>query len=346
VGTVVVGAGAGSDPYHVKGGVFLGGPYRGAPISLAVIVPAVAGPFDLGTAVVRTPLRVDLETGQIEVESDAVPTVLEGVPLDVRTIAVSLDRPSFTLNPTSCAPATTELGVTSLAGQSLRMSNPFQIVDCRRLGFAPKVRLRLLGDAHRRGHPALRTVLTMPPGGANIARVAVNLPPSEFLDNDHIRGICTRPQFNAGTCPAGTVYGHSEAWTPLLSDPLGGNVYMRSSTQRLPNLVAELNGEVRLAVAGHIGSAHGGIRVNVADLPDAPVRKFVMQMQGGERGLLQNSVDLCDSPQRARIELEAQNGKVVVLRPLLEVRCGDAAKAAPTGRQAPRKGPRAAPGRP
>ncbi len=321
VGTAVVAAGAGTDPYYVEGGVFLAGPYRGAPISLAVVVPAVAGPFDLGTVVVRTPLRLDLESGEIEVESDAIPTVLEGVSLDVRTIAIKLDRRGFTVNPTSCEPAATELGVSSPAGQSLRMSEPFQLVRCSRLGFEPKVGMRLLGETERGGHPALRTVLRMPRGGANIARVSVTMPPTSFLDNSHIRGICTRPQFAAGTCAPGTVYGQARAWSPLLSEPLGGPVFMRSSARRLPSLVAELNGEVRLAVVSHIGTSRGGIRVKVDELPDAPVRKFVMQMQGGERGLLQNSVDVCEEPQRARIELEAQNGKVAVLHPLLRARC-------------------------
>ena len=321
VGGVVVGVGAGADPYEVSGEVYLGGQYRGAPISLAVVVPAVAGPFDLGTVVVRTPLRVNLETGQIGVESDPIPSVLEGVSLDVRSITVKLDRPDFTLNPTRCTPMAAKLGVTSLAGASAPAEYPFQVFGCGKLGFRPKISMRLLGSSRRRGHPALRTVMTVPRGNANLARVTVTLPPTQFLDNEHLRGICTRPQFAAGTCPAGTAYGYARALSPLLPNPLEGPVYMRSSTQRLPNLVAELNGEVRIAVAGHVGTANGGIRVNVKDLPDAAVSRFVMQMQGGERGLLQNSVDVCRHPQRATVALEAQNGKVTVAHPRLRVSC-------------------------
>jgi len=321
VGSVAVGAGAGADPYVVRGDIYLGGPYKGAPISLAVVVPAVAGPFDLGTVLVRTPLRVNLETGQIGVESDAIPSVLEGVSLDVRSITVKLDRPDFTLNPTRCTPMATRLSVTSLAGVTALAEDPFQVFGCGKLGFRPKISMRLLGSSRRRGHPALRTVMTLPEGNANLARVTVTLPPTQFLDNAHLRGICTRPQFAAGTCPAGTAYGYARALSPLLPNPLEGPVYMRSSTQRLPNLVAELNGEVRIAVAGHVGTADGGIRVNVKDLPDAAVSRFVMQMQGGERGLLQNSVDVCRHLQRARVALEAQNGMVTVARPRLRVSC-------------------------
>lgn len=321
VGGVVVGAGAGPDPLEVAGEVYLGGPYKGAPISLAVVVPAVAGPFDLGTVVVRTPLLVNLETGQIGVQSDPIPSVLGGVSLDVRSITLKLDRPDFTLNPTNCDPLATRLSVPSLAGQSLLTEDPFQVFGCGKLRFAPKIGMRLLGSHRRRGHPALRTVLTLPKGNANIARMTVTLPPTQFLDNAHLRGICTRPQFAERTCPVDTAYGYARAWSPLLPKPLEGPVYMRSSTQRLPNLVAELNGEVRIAVAGHVGSADGGIRVNVEDLPDAAVSRFVMQMQGGERGLLQNSIDLCRRPQRATVEMEAQSGKVVVRHPRLRVGC-------------------------
>jgi hypothetical protein len=325
VGTVIVGAGAGTDPYFVNGKTYLGGPYRGTPLSLAVIVPVVAGPFDLGTVVVRTPLRIDLESGQVKVESDPIPTIIEGVPLDVRAIAVKLDRPKFTLNPTNCDPTETTANVTSLPGQSLALRDLFQVGECDKLGFAPKVDLRLLGKTGRRAHSGLRAVLKMPKSGANIARIAVTMPPTEFLDTEHIRGICTRQQFAADACPANSVYGRAEAWSPLLDKPLSGPVFMRSSVHRLPDLVTELNGEFRLALPARMGSAHGGVQANVDSLPDVPVTKFVMTMRGKGRGLLQNSVDACDHLQRALIEMEAQNGKIAVLHPLLRAKCSGAA---------------------
>jgi hypothetical protein len=321
VGSVVVAAGAGSEPYHAEGSVYVGGPYRGAPLSLAVVVPVIAGPFDLGTVVVRTPLRIDLETGQVDVDSDPLPTILEGVPLNVRTVEVRLDRPGFTVNPTNSDPAEAAGSVTSTAGRTVSFTYPFQLTDCRKLGFKPKVGLRLLGKTHRRAHPALRAVLTMPEGGANISRVAVAMPPSQFLDNSNIREICTRAQFATETCPKGSVYGFAKAWSPLLDQPLAGPVFMRSSTEGLPDLVAELNGEFRLAVAGQIDSRGGGIGADIKGLPDVPVSKFVMTMKGGPRGLLQNSLDVCKHRERGRIRFEAQNGRVATLEPLLKARC-------------------------
>ncbi len=321
VGSVVVGAGAGPAPFYADGKVYVGGPYKGASLSIAVVVPVVAGPFDLGTVVVRSPLRIDLESGQVGVETDPLPTILEGVQLDVRSIEVKLDRRGFTVNPTSCRPDQTTATATSLAGRSAQLSSPFQLERCRKLGFDPKVRLRLLGKTQRRAHPGLRAVVTMPKGSANIGRVGVAMPPTLFLDNNNIRGICTRAQFSQRACPANSVYGQAKAWSPLLDKPLAGPLYMRSSQRGLPELVADLDGEFRLAVAGRINSDHGGIGAAIKGLPDVPVRKFVLTVRGESRGLLQNSVDVCAHPEHGRIEMEGQNGKVAILHPLLEGDC-------------------------
>jgi sugar lactone lactonase YvrE len=322
VGTIVVGAGAGSNPFYETGNMYIGDAYRGAPLSMVAIVPVIAGPFDFGTVVVRTPLSVNLETAQVGVVSDSLPTILEGVPLDIRTIEVKLDRPGFTVNPTSCKASTTNSTVTSLAGSSVQLSDPFQTDGCRRLGFAPKIGLRLLGSPRRRAHPALRAVLKMPEGGANIAQVTAAMPPTEFLDNEHIRDICTRPQFLQEECPADSVYGYAKAWSPLLDKPLAGPIYMRSAAHGLPELVADLNGEFHLALGGRIGSTAGaGIGADIAAVPDVPVTKFAMRLFGRDKGLLQNSVNVCTHPEHGLIKLRAQNGKLVVLHPPIRAQC-------------------------
>ncbi len=321
VGNVVVGTGAGPDPYYVNGKVYLAGPYRGAPLSLAVIVPVVAGPFDLGTIAVRTPLRIDLESGRVGVKTDSIPTILEGVPLEVRTIEVKLDRPGFTVNPTNCGPTTTNATVESPAGRSLQLSDSFRVEGCRQLPFAPRVGLRLLGKPQRRAHPALRAELTMPEGSANVASVGVSMPPTQFLDSSNIEGICTRPQFAQEECPPNSVYGYARAWSPLLDEPLGGPVYMRSSNSGLPDLVADLNGEFRIALVGRISSQNRSIGADIGGLPDVPVSKFVMTIFGGPKGLLQNSVNVCTHPGRGLIQMEGQNGRKTVLRPRLRAHC-------------------------
>jgi hypothetical protein len=324
LGSVDVAVGAGSAPYHVHGSAYLAGPDQGAPLSVAIVVPALAGPYDLGTVVIRSGLGVDLESGRLQLRSSTIPSELEGVFLDVRAIEVKLDRPGFTVNPTSCEPAAIGGQLRTLPGQTAALSSPFQVSGCHQLGFAPKLGLRLFGKTGRGAHPSLRAVLRMPPGSANVGRVAVTLPPTEFLDNTHIRDICTRPQFSADGCPAGSAYGAATAWSPLLENPLSGPVYMRSSSHRLPDLVADLKGQFRVAVSSRIDAARGRIRTVIEKLPDAPVSKFVLTMQGGGHGLLQNATDICRTRLPAVIEMEGQNGKVAVLHRRLTPRCGKA----------------------
>jgi hypothetical protein len=333
VGSVDVAAGAGSNPIHVTGTAYLAGPYKGAPLSLAIVTPAVAGPFDLGTVVVRNALYVNSETTQITVKSDPFPTILEGIPLDIRSIAVSVDKPEFTLNPTNCDPQSLTagvLGVTSLTS----LSNPFQVANCERLAFQPKVALRLQGAPPRRGAtPKLQATVTAAPGEANIGRAAVILPATELLEQGHIRTVCTRVQFAADQCPAASIYGTARAFTPLLDKPLEGPVYLRSNggERTLPDLVADLKGQIDVNLVGYIDSVKRKgaprIRTRFLSVPDAPVSKFVLEMQGGKKGLLVNNTNLCKAKPHAEASLSGQNGKLSETQPLVSVGgCGKKGK--------------------
>jgi hypothetical protein len=338
VGTAIVGAGSGS-PLYVQGNAYLAGPYRGAPLSLAVITPAVAGPFDLGTVVVRSALYVDQASAQITVKTDPLPTILQGIPLDLRSIAVRVDRDQFTLNPTSCEEMHVTGTAVSTAGQPAPLDNRFQIGACQGLAFKPKLSLKLSGKTKRSGNPALKAVLTQPPGQANISRVSVVLPRSEFIDNRHINNPCTRVQFNAGAgngaeCPPKSVLGRARAFTPLLDKPLEGPVYFRSNggERALPDLVIALHGQVDLNVVGFVdsvakkGSDSSRIRNTFATVPDAPVSKFVLELDGGKKGLLQNSVNLCKVKNVAQVKLRAQNGKAHDVAVKVGNECGGRAK--------------------
>lgn len=321
VGGVNVGAGAGPSPYYASGNVYLAGAYKGAPYSLAFVVPAVAGPFDLGTVVTRVALYVDPETAQIHAVSDELPTILQGIPLDIRSVAVNFDRNQFTLNPTSCDPMAVTGTVGSVFGQSIGVSNPFQVGGCQELGFKPKLSLQLRGGTKRAQHPELRAVLRARPGDANISWAQVTLPHSEFLDQAHIGTICTRVQFAAGQCPARSVYGYAKAVSPLLAQPLEGPVYLRSSSHKLPDLVAALRGQFEVDLAAKIDTGkHNGLRSTFEMVPDAPVTEFVLQMKGGKKGLLENSTDICRRKNSVSALLEAHNGKTADQNPVLKVR--------------------------
>jgi hypothetical protein len=330
VGVATVAAGSGSSPLQLTGKAYLAGPYRGAPLSLVVVTPAVAGPFDLGTVVVRVALALDPETAQIHVVSDAIPDVFGGAKLDIRAINVNVNQREFTLNGTNCSKFAT---TGALAGggadptnpaafSSFPVSAPSQLANCDKLGFRPKLHLRLFGAHKRAKQPKLRAVLQTRAGDANMARVSVGLPHALFLDQASLSKICTRVQFAAQECPKRSVYGHARAITPLLGQPLEGPVYLRSSNNELPDLVAHLEGQVDIDLVGKIDSFKGGIRTTFATVPDVPVTKFVMTLPGGKHGLLVASKNLCKGKVKAIVQIKGQNGKKANRHQKVRTPCG------------------------
>jgi hypothetical protein len=322
VGTAIAGAGAGPDPFFVRSGkAYLAGPHKGAPLSLVLVAPAVAGPLDLGNVVVRTAIYVNPQTAQISAVSDSIPTILHGILLDVRDIRVSLDRPNFTLNPTSCAPMSIGVDVRGAGGESASVSNRFQVGGCRELGFKPRVALRLFGGTRRGAYQGLRAVVRPKPGDANIGRTVVRFPRSAFVAQEHIRTVCTRVQWAADACPKGSIYGRAIAYSPLLDYPLRGNVYLRSSDNELPDAVADLRGPahqpVRFELAIRNDSVKGALRNTVQNAPDAPVSYFRLQLFGGKKGLIVNSRNICTKNNKATVAMGAQNGRRARVRPRL-----------------------------
>jgi hypothetical protein len=325
VGTVSVGAGAGPSPFYVNTGrAYLAGPYKGAPLSLAIVTPALAGPFDLGSVVVRTALRVDPTSAQISAVSDPIPSILHGIPLDIRSVDLSIARDAFTLNPTSCDPMAVTSTITSLAGTTATPSSRFQVGSCERLKFGPKLSLRVKGKARRGAYQQLTARLSTGKGEANIGRVSVALPRAEFLAQNHIGTVCTRVQFAADQCPAKSIYGYAEAKTPLLEAPLKGPVYLRANggERQLPDLLAALHGQIDINLLGFIDQYKGGIRTRFQGVPDAPVSSFTLRMKGGAKSLIQNSTNICRNPQRATVKMDGQNGKVHDFEPALKTSCG------------------------
>jgi hypothetical protein len=346
IGSAIAGVGEGPDPLYVPQpgksptAVYLAGPYKGAPYSVVAAVPAQSGPFDLGTVTVRSALRVDPVTTRATVASDPLPQIFGGIPVAYRDVRVLVNRPEFTISPTSCEPQAVDGSIGAANGAGAAVSARFQVADCAALGFEPKLSIGLRGKTRRAGHPALTAVLQMPQGGANIARTSVALPHSEFLAQSHINTSCTRVQYAAGGgggagCPAGSVYGHARAFSPLLDQPLEGPVYLRSNggERELPDLVASLGGLIHVDLVGYIDTDKktGGLRTSFAQVPDAPVSKFVLKIPGGMRSLLENSTNICRGKHRATVKMDGQNGKVHDFRPLVRARCGE-------GRQAQRGG--------
>ncbi len=327
VGHSLVGAGVGQALAYVPGKLYLAGPYHGSAISLVAITAAKAGPFDLGNVVLRYAFRVDPESGEVFIDatgSDPIPHIIKGVPVHARDIRAYTDRPEFVLNPTSCArtsTASTLLGsgldfASEADDRPVTVSTRFQAADCAALPFKPKLSLKLKGGMRRGDFPALRAVLRMHGiGEAGIKRTEVVLPHSEFIANAHFNTICTRVVFKQGAhpgemCPKGSIYGHAVARTPILSEPLTGPVFLRSSEHKLPDVVASLhNGQIDVVLDGKVDSVKGRLRNTFESTPDAPVSSVVISLRGGKKGLFENSEDLCLHTFRAEANFTGHNGK-------------------------------------
>lgn len=339
IGTVTAATGVGSAPLWIPQpgkaptAVHLAGPYKGAPYSVVSVVPAQAGPFDLGTVVNRAAIEVDPETALATIKTDPLPQILEGVPVTYRVIHVDVDRRDFMLNPTSCKPKQIKATVTASNGALAEPSDGFQATKCGSLRYSPKLKISLKGASGRSGNPALRAVLTQPANQANTASASVILPASEFIDQAHVNNPCTRVQFAERACPENSILGHAEASTPLLDQPLKGPVYFRSNGgeggRKLPDIVADLHGAIHITLIGYIdsvvkpGTEISRVRTRFANVPDAPVTRFTMNLYGGKRGLIENHLPLCARTYRAQLEIKAQNGKAERSRPVVRAAgCG------------------------
>jgi hypothetical protein len=322
IGNATTAAGSGNGPIKIPGKAYLAGPYKGAPLSMAVVTPAVAGPYDLGTVVVRAALNVEPETARITANSDEIPNVFGGVKLDIREIYVDVDRAGFMHNPTNCrgnmSNGTLYGGGADPSNSALFSSYPFSdqyaSSNCQKLDFKPKFGVKLLGGrkaANRKAHPKLQAVLRSKSKEANVNYTALTLPPTMLLDNAHIGTICTRVQLAAGTCPKASVYGHATATSPLISGKLSGPVYLTSSSHKLPDLLVDLRGQVPVRLRGVISTVKGGMKTTFKGVPDAPVTKFVLRMDGGKKGLIINSKDLCKTKRLSKLVIRGQNAKKV-----------------------------------
>lgn len=339
LGRVLVGAGVGPDLTWVEGKIYLAGPFAGHPRSVAVVVPGVAGPFDVGTVVVREALDANPLTSLVEIDgsaSEPLPRILKGIPLRVRDVRVFVDRPDFTFNASGCEAERSLASIFASASElfsgagevSSSQSSPYQAAGCPGLGFEPQLSLRFKGGMRRNGHPAVKALVSYPypsgPGHSNLAAVTAKLPKSEFIDQGHINNPCTRVQFNAGACPPGSVLGTAKAWTPILDSPLEGPVYFRSNggERALPDIVADVRGEgFRVIQVGFVDSVKGRIRTRFLSLPDLPVEKLSLNLFGGKRGLLVNSANLCSKTRRVSLLLSAHNEKSVRWSPAIKTDC-------------------------
>ena len=328
VGTVVTAAGPGTDPFFLSGKVYLTGPFNGAPYGLVEIVPAVAGPLDLGVVVVRQALNIDPTDAHVTVTSQPFPTMLEGVPLRLRRVDVDLNRSGFMVSPTSCNPMSINATLTSAGGASASDSSRFQVGGCSSLAFSPKLKIGLTGKGKTKSgdHPTLTANLTQKSGQANIKSAKVTLPLSLALDPKNSKHVCafaTAQAVHGGTvgCPTSTIVGSATAKTPLLSQSLSGKVYLvqgiRTNAQgqqirTLPSLLLPLRGQVALDLRAQTSVSKGKLVTTFPNVPDIPVSSFKLSLNGGSKGILVitgRGKSICSSAQTTAATLDGQSGK-------------------------------------
>ena len=338
IGLVDASAGSG-DPFVLeqKGEVFLTEGYKGGPYGLAVKIRPIAGPFrgdmELSPIVVRQKIEVDPTTAQVRAVSDPFPTVWHGVPLRVRRVLVQVDRPGFMLNPSGCDAKQVKASLTSVEGTVANTANHFQATGCSSLPFEPTLALRLSGRKQvttGKHHGVKAQVTQQGVGEAGIDKVVVRLPKSLALDPNNAQALC---EFEAGTkpdlenhCPKGSIVGWARAVTPLLNQPLAGNVYFVKNVRRdpdtgnlirtLPMIIVALRGEIALNLRGESSTTKAGKLVNTfASVPDGPISQFNLNIRGGHNGILavtrtrRAKINLCAGRHIAEVDNDGQNGR-------------------------------------
>ncbi len=319
VGVVNIAAGAGSQPVQVQGKAYLAGPYKDAPLSLAIVTPAIAGPFDLGTVVVRVALYVDENTAQIRAVSDPIPRMLDGIPLDVRSVSLSMDRSGFTFNPTSCEAMSVGGQETSTLGQSAALSNRFQVGGCQDLPFKPSLTVSTQGKTSKASGASLTVKVAQKSGEANIHKAALTIPTLLPARLSTLQQACTEAQFNTNPagCPAGSFIGTATATTPVLSVPLTGPAILVShGGAAFPDVLFllqadERGSDIRIDLDGKTEIKEGVTYSRFETVPDAPIGSFETVLPQGPHSVLAANANLCTTKLAIPTQLTGQNGAIL-----------------------------------
>ena len=323
IGKTTVSVGLGGDPYTVTGGqVFLTQGYKGAPFGLSIVNPAKAGPFDLGKVIVRAKIEIDPLTAALTVTTDPIPHILQGIPLQIKHVNVTIDRPGFTFNPTNCSALNLTGTIASVEGASASVQTPFQITNCAALKFAPKFAAATSGKTSKANGASLSVKLTYPSGPfgtyANIAKAKVSLPKQLPSRLTTLQKACTAAVFAqslGSSCPAASIVGHVKVITPIVPVALEGPAYFVShGGEAFPDLTVVLKGSgaypITVELVGSTQIKSGVTTTTFKATPDAPFKSFELDFPEGPHSALAANADLCGSKLTMPTELTAQNGQI------------------------------------
>jgi hypothetical protein len=327
IGTTTVAAGAGPHPFYVSGQVYLTGPYKGAPFGLSIVVPANAGPFHLGNVIVRAAIDVNPATAALTVTSDPLPQIIDGVPLRLQSVNVTVNRPEFMLNPTDCTASSVAATLTGDQGARAGVTSPFDVGGCASLPFKPRFSASTAGKASKAGGASLDVKVSSkggPQAGggeANIRSVKVDLPKQLPSRLTTLQKACLAATFeaNPASCPKESDVGTATAVTPILAHPLSGPAYLVShGGAAFPDLEIVLQGEgITLILDGKTDIKKGITSSTFRTVPDAPISSFELRLPTGKYSILGAYVpasanyNLCGTSLAMPTIITAQNGAVI-----------------------------------
>ena len=345
VGKAAAIAGLGPEPYIQEGGrVFITGPYQGAPFGLQILTPADAGPFDLGYVSVRSKLTIDPNNASVTITTPSLPTQIKGIPLQLKRVLVSVDRPEFQFNPTSCARMQIEASIQGDQGASEHTAEPFQVGGCGSLPFKPSLSAKTRGHASKADGADFS--VTVRSGGigasgvaqAGIAKVDLQLPVALPARLSTLQKACTEKAFNTdpASCPEGSVIGAATIDTPVLKNPLAGPAYLVShGNAAFPDVEFVLQGEgITLVLDGKTQIKDGVTYSKFESAPDAPFTTFETVLPAGPHSALTTNVpakdrfSLCGQSLRMPTTITGQNGSVIERDTKIAVQGCGSAKAA------------------
>jgi hypothetical protein len=319
IGSTLIGAGAGSDPLYLSGSVYLTEAYEGAPFGLSVVVPATVGPFNLGTIVLRARILVDPGDLHLTIVSDPIPQILDGVPLRLRTVSLTLDQQGFIFNPSDCSPQSVTATISGGRGATDLVSSPFRVAGCSGLSMAPRLTASTEAKASARGDGASLDVTianSTGPGVADIKAATVVLPTQLRPRLSTIQKACLVSTYlvSPADCPPESLIGHATVHTPVLGSSLSGPVYLvfRGGTT-YPDLMMSLQSQgVRVELEGSLSiSAKGVISAAFRALPDAPISSLHLELPRGPHSILGATEDLCSKKLTLPYTITGQNEAVV-----------------------------------
>ncbi len=327
VGTARASAGSGSEPYPFTGHVYLTGPYAGAPYGLTIVVPAVAGPFDLGDVVTRAAISVEQYSGRVVVSATSIPQVEGGVPLRLKTLSVTIGRPNFLFNPTDCSPLASESTLTSTFAATQGLSTLFQVGECSKLPFKPSLSAYSGAKTSRANGASIEVKITQGAHEANLSEVQFQLPKQLPARSTTLLKACPAATFEAGSPPGGCAsssrVGSATVTTPVLAGALTGPAYLVShGGEAFPDLDLILRGDgVQVVLVGHTHISTTGITTSTfQSLPDVPISSAVVNLPMGPLSVLSANGNLCKSPLTAPTTIIAQSGAKLVQRTSIAVR--------------------------